>query len=175
MSGPGFSQHPTDVLIRELIRGERRATDEEIARIVERMATAPFGRGTVHVRLEEREATYRGQMLGARADSLTYHLTKRVVIERQWVPGTTAGQYVADLRRAVRAPSVRLAVYNRHAGHLAAALTPTDLVLPAQRRGARALPELLVIYSADRGIIVTGYQITGLETASIPEEARWLA
>ncbi len=36
------------------------------------------------------------------------------------------------------------------------------------------LPELLVIYSADRGILVTGYQCSSLATAAIPKEALWL-
>ncbi len=41
-TGAGFSQHPADVLIRELIRTRRATMPEEIAWIVERMATAPF-------------------------------------------------------------------------------------------------------------------------------------
>jgi len=34
--------------------------------------------------------------------------------------------------------------------------------------------QLLVIYSADRGIIVTGYQFSELPETGIPSEARWL-
>jgi hypothetical protein len=33
------------------------------------------------------------------------------------------------------------------------------------------LPWLLVVYSADRGIIVSGYQVTSLDQTSLPEEA----
>jgi hypothetical protein len=32
----------------------------------------------------------------------------------------------------------------------------------------------LAVYSADRGIILSGYQISGLETAGIPESVQWL-
>jgi hypothetical protein len=33
---------------------------------------------------------------------------------------------------------------------------------------------LLVVYSGDRGIILTGYQIAGIQAVAIPEDARWL-
>ncbi len=41
----GFSQDPTERLIRELIRTRGEATPAEIERIVNRMATAPLGLG----------------------------------------------------------------------------------------------------------------------------------
>lgn len=174
MSHEAVSPHPADRLIRALIRTGRTVIPDEIARIVDRLATAPFDRRLVRVRPDERGATYQGQTLGVRADSLAYHLTKRVAIERQWAVGTTAEQYTDDLRRAIRAPSARLVVYERQGGHLAATITPTSASVPAARRGPRALPWLLVIYSADRGIIVTGYQVSALETISMPQEVRWL-
>lgn len=174
MSGPGFSQHPTDALIRELVRSGRRVTDEEVARIVERMATAPFDTQDRHVPVVERGASYLGQTLGARADSFTYHFIKRVAIERQWAVGTTPQQYVDDLRLAVRFPRARLAVYERRGGFVAAMVTPTGAILTAARRGDDALPILLVVFSADRGTLISGYQASGLDELAIPEEARWL-
>lgn len=80
----GLSQHPADRLIRELIQTGRAATEDEIERIVERMATAPFDTRIVRVRVAARGVSYRGQTLGARADSLTFHLVKRVALDRQW-------------------------------------------------------------------------------------------
>ena len=44
----------------------------------------------------------------------------------------------------------------------------------AASQGLRALPHLLVLYAADRGMIVSGYQFSGRETLAIPQEARWL-
>lgn len=76
-----LSQHPVDLLIRELLRTGRPAATEEIAQIIDRMATAPFNPQDRRVPTKERGARYRGYTLGARADSLTYHLIKRVVIE----------------------------------------------------------------------------------------------
>lgn len=109
-----------------------------------------------------------------RADSLTYHLVKRVVDERQWAPGTTAARYIADLRRAIRHPSSRLTIYTRRGGHIAATIVPTSAVIPAAHRASGSQPELLVVYSADRGIILSGYQVSSLMQAGIPEEALWL-
>lgn len=172
--GGGISQHPVDRLIRELIRTGRPATPEEVERIIERMATVPFNPRQRRVRGEERGASYQGYTLGAREEALRYHLIKRVVIEKQWAEGTTEEQYLADLRRAVSSSAARLVVFERRGGFLAATITPTDLVIPVARHGSRSLPVMLVIYAADRGIIVSGYQFSSLETVRIPEEARWL-
>lgn len=171
---PGPSQHPADRLIRELIQTGRRPTPSEFGQIIERLATVPFDRRLVPVPLGLRGLSYQGQILGARADSLTCHLVRRVVDERQWASGTTAAQYVSDLRRAVRAPNARLAVYRRRGGHIAIVLAPTDLAVPTARRAAETLPEVLVVYSADRGIILSGYQVTGLAETGVPEDALWL-
>lgn len=125
--------------------------------------------------MDERGTRYGGITLGARAEALTYHLVKRVVLEEQWSDGTTARQYLADLRAAVLHSSARLAVYARRGGDLAATVTPTDQVLPAERRGSRPRPLLLVVYSVDRGTIVSGYQFSDFDTASIPEDVLWLS
>jgi len=169
-----LSRHPTDRLIRELIQTGRPATEDEIGRIVDRMAAMPFDRCIIPVPTTLRGQTYRGHTLGAREDSLTYHLTKRVVDERQWLDGTTADEYLADLRRAVRAPSARLATYERRGGHIAVTMTPTSAAVPSVRRTPASLPDVLVVYSADRGIILSGYQVSSLDQTGIPDEARWL-
>jgi hypothetical protein len=105
---------------------------------------------------------------------LFFHLVKRVVVEEQWRDGTTAEQYLADLRRSIRAPAARLVAYADRGGAIAATITPTVAVVPEARLGAQAQANLLVIYSADRGIIVTGYQFSTLGKTRIPPEAVWL-
>ena len=169
-----MSQHPVDVLIRDLIQSARSATAAEIEQIVERMASAPFEPRNMRVPVEHRGLSYLGRTLGARESALFYHLVKRLVVERQWARGTTEVHYLADLRHAVRDSLARLTIYRRRSGHLAATVTPTDRAVASIRRGPRSLPELVVIYSADRGIIVTGYQVSKREQAQIPEEALWL-
>jgi hypothetical protein len=169
-----LSQHPVDRLIRELIHAGRKATPDEVARIIERMAAAPFDPDDKRVRIRHRELAYLGRTLAARADSLTYHLVQRIVGDAQWAFGTTAADYLADLRRSTEDPTARLVLYERRGGAIAATLTPTDQVLPPERRGQGWLPNVLVIYSADRAIIVSGYQISERVAASIPGNARWL-
>ncbi|MDQ2785442.1 MAG: hypothetical protein M3Y58_10640 [Chloroflexota bacterium] len=163
-----------DVLIREIIRTRRSATDDEIGRIIGRMATAPFDQRIVPVPTKVRETAYQGHILAAREDSLTFYLVKRFVAERQWNSGTTAVQYVADLRRAIRHPLSRLTTYECRGGHIAVTLTPTIAVIPAARRASGSLVQLLVAYSADRGIILSGYQVSDLARTGIPEETKWL-
>ena len=174
MHGEMSSRNPVDILIRDLIRTGRTGTSDELDRIIDHMAAAPFSRESIRVPIDERGTWYQGHQLAARAESLSYHLVKRVVIEQQWVDGTSAAQYVEDVRRAVRHPSARLTVYERRGGYLAATVTPTDVVLTPARRGVKPERQLLVIYSADRGIIVTGYQFSELSETGIPSEARWL-
>jgi hypothetical protein len=172
--GSGLSQHPVDRLVRELIASGRAAARDEIAAIVERVASAPFDYHEVRVRVDERGASYRGIVLGARERSLNYHLVKRVAIERQWANGTTTDSYQADLRRAARHPLARLLVYQRRGGAIAATISSTDRVAPAGYWGPSWLPNLLVIYSADHGMMLSGYQFSELEAVGIPEEALWL-
>ena len=138
------------------------------------MATAPFSREIRRVPKKDRGYSYQGHVLGARTDSLTYHLIKRVVIEEQWIEGTTAPQYIADLRRAVRSRAIRLAVYVSGEDHRVAVIARTDRAVPPVRRGPRPEELLLVVYSANRGIIVTGYQVSSVAATSIPPGATWL-
>jgi hypothetical protein len=169
-----MGQHPTDLLIRRLIQTGGVAAPAEIEQIVERMATAPFDRREIPIPMRLRGFTYQGESLGARHDSFGYHLVKRVVDERQWAHGTTAADYLADLRRGVRNRRARLAVYERRGGFMAAALAATSAAVPSARRGTEALPSLLVVYSTDRGVIISGYQVSSFERTGIPGEALWL-
>jgi hypothetical protein len=121
---------------------------------------------------EVRGTTYLGQQLGERGDALLVHLVRRVLVDRQWVEGTDEATYLTDLRAMVRDPAARLVVYQRQGGHIAGVFDPNRL--PPERRGSNALAWLYVVYSADRGTIVSGYQASGLGEIDIPEGARWL-
>ena len=101
------------------------------------------------------------------------HLARRIT-ERQWPPATTEQQYVEQVRRAARDETARIAIYARRGGNLAAILTQSERVLLTQQRGQKSLPWLFVVYSADRGMIVSGYQATSLQTIALPEDIRWL-
>lgn len=120
-----LSEHPADRLIRELIATRRRATPGEVGAIIARMAEVPFDGRIVRVPPALREV-----LSGTTADTLTIHLAKRTFDEQQWVDGTTADGYVADLRRAVVAPTAKLLVYDRRGGSLAATITPSRRFSP---------------------------------------------
>lgn len=173
MSDALLSPHPIDRLIREIIATRRPVPADEIDRIVDRIATAPFDpQADIPVLMKHRGLTYLGQTLGPRASSLTYHVFKRVVDEGQWAFGTSAAEYLHDLREAVRSEGVRVAVYERRGGDIAAIVAQNRI--PRGRLGRGALPSILVVFSADRGTIVSGYQISSGTPSNIPEAALWL-
>ena len=103
-----------------------------------------------------------------------YHLAQRVVIDEQWAPGTTLADYFADITRAVHSPVADVAVYERRGGSIAITVVDTEAVLPLERRGPRSARHLLVVYSADRAIIVSAYQFSAFGVTGIPEDALWL-
>ncbi|HZS02749.1 MAG TPA: hypothetical protein VFE37_28815 [Chloroflexota bacterium] len=174
MGPESISRHPADRLIRELLEPGRAAGPDEIAQIVARLAAAPFSPRLVSVAIELQGLVYQGRLIYAREPALFAHLVQRVIADRQWAVGTTEQQYLGTLRRAVRSASARLLMYERRGGILAAALARTRQAVPPRQRGARFLPWLYVVYSADRGTIISGYQASGLEELNIPGNARWL-
>jgi hypothetical protein len=147
-NGGRFSSHPADRLVRDLVQSGRPVTEQEIADIVSRLAGAPFPQAA-------------------------QHHAKRLQ-EGQWSARVTVEQYVADLKTAVRHPTSRILVYKRRGGALAAALTETADAVAPDNLGPAPLPLLFVVFSAERGMIVTGYQASALATIGIPPDARWL-
>lgn len=117
---------------------------------------------------------YGNIVLGRRANSLDLHLVRRVMEEEQWAFGTTAAIYLADLRAAILHADVRILVYERGNDPVAATITPTFEVVPAHRRGRRALPHLLVVYSARDSVVRTGYMYSDWSELDMPEAFRWL-
>lgn len=173
MSDSLLSRHPIDVLIREIVKGNLDATSSDVEQIIERLATAPFMSDLVPVPRSVRELIADEMKVGAVVSSLTLHLLKRLA-EEQWSVGANEGTYLADLRFAIRNRSSRLAVYNRRGGVIALSVSQTIDVLPSYSRGDRWLPLFVVVYSVDRGMIVSGYQATSIATITIPRDARWL-
>lgn len=165
-------QNPADALIRELIGSGRAASSDDIVRIVQRIATAPFDPAVVRVPEKHRGLTYAGRTLGGREESLFYHLVKRILIEEQWTQGTTPAQYLEDLRQGARSRGARVVIYRRRGGPTAAVLAPNPV--PTDRLGRQPLPFIYVVYAPERSTIITGYQTSGPHELSIPGDARWL-
>jgi hypothetical protein len=169
---PNMSDHPVDRLIRQVVARRRTASAAEVAAIVERLATADFNRNLVKVPTAMRGLNYLGKELGERADALIYHLTKRVVEEKQWADGTTIADYLRDLREAVHDSQARLIVYTSRGEVFAAVLAPNRI--PPERLGLNPEKFVWVVHSAVRGTLATGYQVGGPETVRLGKDALWL-
>lgn len=163
-------EDPTDRLIGEILRTRQSATQDEADRILERIATAPF-MGEIRVPPRHRGLRYGGREVRAKENSLFYHLAKRVD-EGQWAERTLEGSYLEDLRSAATDPSARLVLYTLRGGNVAAIIS--DNPVPEERRGPDALDYLFVAYSADRATIITGYQVSSIETLNLSEDPLWL-
>jgi hypothetical protein len=169
-----FSREPVDLLIRKIIRGARRPEMSDADRIVARMSTAPFDDRLFRVSTELRDLTTTGYDLHERESSLTLHVVRRVAVEQQWAPGTSPDDYLDDLRRATLHSGARVGVYWRRGGHIAVTASATEAVVSLEHRGISTLPFTLVVYSADRGAIVSGYQFSDWSMIAIPGDAKWL-
>lgn len=165
------SNHPTDRMIRDIVVSRRQAAPAEIQDIVTRMATAPFGSATVKVPQRMHGRVIEGKVLGRRVSSLTYHVAKRVD-DGQWEAGLTAAHYMRDIRQAVRHSAAGLAVYRRRGGTIALSMSPNTI--EDNRLGMKPQPYVVVVYSADRGILVTAYQASSLAKISMGVDVRWL-
>ena len=140
------SPHPVDRLIVRLIREEIEASPEDVQQIVDRMASAPFNQRPVRVPAPDRGLVYGDIVIGRMADPLELHLAKRVVEEEQWTHGTTAHEYLNDLRVAVEYPGAHLVVYERSGDMIAATISPTIEIVAPARRGKEWLHNLFVVY-----------------------------
>jgi hypothetical protein len=168
------SAHPVDRLIVRLIHDDIEASSADVDRIVERMATAPFNQRPTRVLSRDRGMSYGDIVLGRVDDPLRMHLVKRVVEEAQWAFGTTAEEYLGDLKAAVLHAWVRVMVYERGGDLIAATISPTGDVVSANRRGVNWKPNLLVVYSALHGSVLTGYMFSTIDKLNLPERIRWL-
>ncbi len=168
-------RHPADGLIHDLIAHPRAATAEESQQIIERIASAPFDMEMQRVPRALRGLTYQGITLGTETDALTIHLFKRVLADEQWAVGTDAAAYLETLRTAAGTPQARLVLY-RHWGtrDIAAVIARTDRCIAPEQLGAKREANLIVLYEANRGILLSGYQFSAMETVRIPRDALWL-
>ena len=166
-----LSQHSIDRLIRELISTNRAVVAADGRRILEHVASSPFDPRERPVPAVLHEA-FRGDAAADQAASLLIHLQQRILLDQQWSPATSPREYLQDLRTAIRRHDARLLVYRRRGGHVAGVFAPTHV--PLSRRGQNTLPWTYVVYSADRGMLVTGYQVSGIEEVRLPEHVRWL-
>jgi hypothetical protein len=148
-----------DELIIELVESGRKATEEELARIVKQVAQAPLASRTIRPPRWWREALIRrGEAAPTRVSAAEFHLRRRIDVEEQWPAGTTLAQYESDLRRVCVHLSARVWTYEYFSEPCVGILAPSHVQGPP---GAR--PFLFVAYSALYGRLSTGYQARGPE------------
>jgi hypothetical protein len=167
-----LSPNETDRLVRRLIRSGRVATAQEVEQIAGRVAQAPFNTGLV-LSGDEANVEYLGRTTKDRDDAGWVHLVKRVETEKQWRNGTSLNEYVSDLQR-VAINAEKIAVYRRRGGSIVLLWARTDEVIAEDHKGLNAKSEIITIYSADRGMIITGYQIKHISEVSLGENLQWL-
>jgi hypothetical protein len=154
-----LSQHPVDVLIRSIARGDIDPYPEAVQQIRERVAEAPFYDTVTKTSSDLVGREYLGRIVQSIDKRLFQHLVKRVLDDEQWRFGTTEDQYAASLCSIALHPSTDLALYVAPRGAMVGAFASTE-ILVRELRGPKTLPLLCVFYSADRGKIITGYQAT---------------
>jgi len=164
-------QHPTDQLIRNLIAQGRAPSDAETVDIIDRLSTAQFDSRVVSVPETVRPHAPQGV---PRWDALSLHLAQRAAVDSQWATGVTADMFVGDLQAAARHPSARIAIYEARGAPIALVVADTSDVVPAEHLGAHPEPLLVVVYSADWGVIVSGYQASSFDRIRIGDNALWL-
>ncbi|MCL4518144.1 MAG: hypothetical protein M1587_03000, partial [Thaumarchaeota archaeon] len=166
-------QQEPNRLIREFLDPKRMPTKEEIRKILDHVARAPFSTRPVKVEDELVGKTFLGRELRGKESSIIAHLAKRVLLEEQWSGSTTPDQYLDDLHGAIRDPDLRRVVYRGKDGIVNVGFLAPNKLLP-EKLGKNSRPYIWVIYAADHGTIRSGYQVSGVEAISLPEKARWL-
>lgn len=171
--GGGGDEPDPDYVVRDLVNDpERTPTAREVDAILRGIARAEFNRRRVPVPEELVGREFEGEALRAgREDSLTVHRAQRILNDEQWREGTTQEEFLDDLRRTAAHPEARLAVYETRQTYVAVVISPNTV--PESRQGPVRGEYVQVVYSANRGRIISGWQ-TDDPTGNVPERARWI-
>jgi len=147
-------------LILTLINTNRQATDEELQQIIDHTTQAPFSSRLLKINwwLRQELADRGFQVPSERLPSVEIHLLKRIHLDRQWPPGTTVVQFVADLHQAMRHPDMHVWTYRWLGEAFAGFLTPSHV-----QNVPNPEAYIFVAYSADHGVITTGFQASSPE------------
>lgn len=147
-------------LIQELVGLPRRALSEEVDNTIRWAADLPFSDRPVRPDPLLIGHSYRGVEItpATRLPSVEAHLLKRIYVEEQWPPETTATQYVADLHQAIRHPEAHIWTYRLFNLPFVGFLAPSHV-----RNVPKPEPFIYVACNAPDGRITTGYQASSIE------------
>lgn len=173
-TGPeGQRLDTADRLIAELLSGSRQAGPDDADRIAATIAGAPFSGRQVPVP-SHLQRVYNGRPVRPVESSLLVHLLRRMIDDEQWTMGTTEADYLGDLHAAASLPEAAIGITGGGGGNLAFVVADTHRVVPARRLGRRPHPLLLVVYSANSGILLSGYQIPDSQLQQRAQAITWL-
>ncbi|TAK27873.1 MAG: hypothetical protein EPO21_23355 [Chloroflexota bacterium] len=128
-----------NALIMELVNPKRVSRDEEIKKILDHVATAPFSSRPVSVDKSIRGRMFQGKLLGNSEPSIIAHLAKRILINKQWASDVHPVEYLAHLHAAVLDPRARKAIYVGNDKRTYLGVLAPNLI-PASRLGSAAEP-----------------------------------
>ena len=170
------SREDVDALIRQLISGERGPSEQDAIDILDHITGATFymGRRNIPGPLQNLMREH-GYPIPDRSDDLIYHWAKHVLGDQQLTPETTAAEYFEYVMNAVAHPEVRLIAQVARSGHhVAVVICPVENVVPVIRWGPRVGTDLLVVYSADAGRIVSAYMTASISRITSRAGTVWL-
>jgi len=163
---PKHSANLVDQRIRQIVAGSRSPSIEDVVMIQQRAASATFYRSEantpndlVGMQLPD------GHVIGERERSIYIHLAKRIQ-QGQWDRSTSPEGYLNDLQAFTKRDDVQVLLYERRGGNMAA------FIGPAPQGGDES--NMIVIYSADRGMIVSGYRFGNFSDLNLGTNQRWL-
>ena len=165
-----FEKKQVQQLIEGIVNGSIQPTEKDASKVRSRIEKASFTPRKVKVEPELQSLEYEGKKLGSKADSLTYHVVKRI-FQKEWPPNTTKDEYLADIKRHVALPGVKIAVYI-HKGRLIAAVMAENMLPKAF--GVDLLPWLFIFYSVGEDAIISCYPAKHEKHANIPGNAIWI-
>jgi len=110
-----------------------------------------------------------------RGNDLIFHWAKHVLGDQQWTSDTTPEEYWQYGQAAIRHEESQLVVLNAASGHdVAIVIAKTANVVPERRLGPRAGDEVLVIYSATTGRILSVHMVESSFRLTAGTSTVWL-
>jgi hypothetical protein len=170
------SGEDVDTRIRQLIRRDRVPSDQDAVDVLDRIADATFylGRRNIPEPLQDLMRQH-GYPVPDRGNDLIFHWAKHVLGDKQWTPDTTPADYWQDAQDAIRHEESQLVVLNAASGHdVAIVIAKTANVVPDRRLGPRAGDEVLVIYSATTGRILSVHMVESSFRLTAGTSTVWL-
>lgn len=162
VSSESVSNDPTDVLIRDLLASQESPTIGEVRQIIQRIAAGLFPSSRKSISKAMQVAAHRyGHTLSNRGDSLTYHWAKHVVLQEQWDPRLSAIDYLRYVRNTIMHMRTEILLSTDYIDRTTVYFfASTDNIVPISDQGAGVAPQILVVYNAEDGLILTEHMLS---------------